>query len=116
MFDTAIHGCYRLLAKEIPETAILGTKPPLYIGRIDPEFEAFYEKAMTLYIRSLDLLSAMDEFVNHSDEQILEFNECFDRPSEMDVPPLGMLEDQIYNDMAFIKSVLTEKLEQRRFK
>ena len=116
MFDTAIHGCYRLLAEEIPETAILGTRLPLYIGRIDPEFEAFYEKAMTLYIRSLDLLSAMDEFISRSDVQILEFNECFDRPSEMDVPPLGELEDQVLADMGYIKAALAEKLEQNRFK
>ena len=71
---------------------------------------------MDLYIRSLDILHAIDELNRRSDEQITDFNDIFARPSEMAVPPLGELEDQILDDMAYMKADLNQRLEQQRLK
>ena len=116
VFDTVIHGCYKLIAEDVPGAALLASKPPLYIGYIDHDFENYYKPIMDLYIRSLDILHAIDELNRRSDEQITDFNDIFARPSEMAVPPLGELEDQILDDMAYMKADLNQRLEQQRLK
>jgi hypothetical protein len=116
VFDTVIHGCYKLIAEDIPGAALLASKPPLYIGYIDHGFEKYYKPVMDLYIRSLDILHAIDELNRRSDEQITDFNDIFKRPSEIAVPPLGQLEDQVLDDMAFMKGDLNKRLEQQRLK
>lgn len=116
VFDTIVHGCYKLITEDIPGVALLASNPPLYVGYIDHDFENYYKPVMELYIRSLDILHAIDELNRHSDEQIRDFNDIFERPSEMAVPPLGELEDQILDDMAYMKADLNQRLEQQRLK
>jgi len=116
VFDTVIHGCYKLIAEDIPEVALLASNPPLYVGYIDHNFENYSKTVMDLYIRSLEILHMIDELNRYSDEYIRDFNEYFARPSEMAVPPLGELEDQIHNDMTYIKDVLSQRLEQQHLK
>lgn len=116
IFNMPIYGCYRLLTEDIPATALLASKPPLYVGKIDPAFSHYYETVMDLHMRSLDILNAIDELKMSSEEQAMRFNECFNRPSEIIMPPLGELEDQILDDMAYMNADLNQRLEQQRLK